>query len=93
MPRRQLLESIRRALGGTATQSAAELALNAVTQAIRDGMREDGEVKLAKFGTFKLKQVAARRLLLPHNGQSLTLPPRKVLRFIPSPHKAPDFPV
>lgn len=85
MRRKQLLENIRRALGGTATQNAAELALNAVTQAIRDGMREDEEVKLAKFGSFRLKQVRERRLLLPHNGQSLTLPPRKVLRFIPSP--------
>lgn len=85
MRRKQLLENIRRALGGTATQNAAELALNAVTQAIRDGMREDEEVKLAKFGSFRLKQVRERRLLLPHNGQSLTLPPRKVLRFIPAP--------
>ena len=85
MSRKRLLENIRRALGGTATQNAAELALSAVTQAIRDGMREDEVVKLAKFGTFRLKQVRARRLLLPHNGQSLTLPPRKVMRFIPAP--------
>jgi DNA-binding protein HU-beta len=93
MRRKQLLENIRRALGGTATQSAAELALNAVTRAIRDGMREDEEVKIAKFGTFRLKHVAARRLLLPKTGQSLTVPPRKVLRFIPAPRKAPNFPV
>lgn len=85
MSRKLLQDKIRRALGGTATQSAAELALHAVTQAIRDGMREDEEVKLAKFGTFKLKQVGARRLLLPHNGECLTLPPRKVLRFHPAP--------
>lgn len=85
MSRKRLVENIRRALGGTATQNAAELALSAVTQAIRDGMREDEVVKLAKFGTFRLKQVRARRLLLPHNGQSLTLPPRKVMRFIPAP--------
>ena len=85
MSRKRLVENIRRALGGTATQNAAELALSAVTQAIRDGMREDEVVKLAKFGTFRLKQVRARRLLLPHNGQSLILPPRKVMRFIPAP--------
>lgn len=84
MKKKQLLEHIRNALGGTATHNAAELALRAVTQAISDGLREEGEVKLARFGTFRLKEVAARRLLLPHNGKSMLLPPRKVLRFIPS---------
>lgn len=76
-----LLTHIRQALGGTATQSAAELALHAVLRAIADGLTEDAEVKLAGFGTFRLKDVASRRVLLPHNGQSLQLPPRKVLRF------------
>lgn len=79
--RAHLLARIRQALGGTATQSAAELALQAVLRAIADGLAEDAEVKLAGFGTFRIKEVAARRLLLPHNGNSLQLPPRKVLRF------------
>ena len=83
MNKKQLLEHIRHALGGTATQSAAELALQAVTRAIQDGLREDGEVKLARFGTFRMRQVAARRLLLPGSGEPMQLPPRKVLRFIP----------
>lgn len=84
MTNQELLEAIRQALGGTATQSAAELALQAVTRAIRDGLAEDGEVKLAGFGTFRYKTVAARRLLLPHNKQSIELPQRRVLRFIHS---------
>lgn len=87
MTHKQLLEQVRRALGGTATQSAAELALNAVTQAIRDGLAEDGEVKLAGFGSFRYKTVAARRLMLPHNGESIQLPQRQVLRFVPSSKK------
>lgn len=84
MTHSELLEEIRRALGGTATQSAAELALNAVTRAIRDGLAEDGEVKLAGFGSFRYKEVAARRLCLPHSGESMQLPARRVLRFVPS---------
>ena len=83
MNKKQLLEHIRLALGGTATQSAAELALQAVTRAIQDGLREDGEVKLARFGTFRMRQVEARRLLLPGSGEPMQLPARKVLRFIP----------
>lgn len=86
MNRRELLELIRRALGGTATHSAAELALTAVSRAIQDGLREDGEVKLARFGSFRLKRVKARRLLLPGSGTPMQLPARDVLRFI-SPEK------
>lgn len=83
MNRRELLELIREALGGTATHSAADLALSAVIRAIQDGLREDGEVKLARFGSFRLKKVAARRLLLPGSERSMVLPARKVLRFVP----------
>ena len=86
MNRRQLLELIRQALGGTATQSAAELALDADTRAIQDGLREDGEVKLARFGSFRMRRVAARRLLLPGSATPMQLPEREVLRFI-SPEK------
>ena len=84
MTHRELLDEIRRALGGTATHSAAELALQAVVRAIRDGLAEDGEVKLAGFGSFRYKTVAARKLQIPHSGETMELPPRRVLRFIPS---------
>lgn len=80
-----LIPLIRDSLGGTATQGAAYLALQAVVHAIRDGLKEDGEVKLARFGTFRLKDVAPRRLILPGSGKSMELPRRQVLRFIPSP--------
>lgn len=83
MNRKQLQELIREALGGTATHSAAELALDSVLRAIQDGLREDGEVKLARFGTFRLRQVAPRRLLLPGSSTPMQLPARRVLRFIP----------
>ena len=82
MNRRQLLELVRHALGGTATPGAAELALTAVTRAIKDGLKEDREVKLARFGTFRMRRVASRRLLLPGSGQEMQLPERDVLRFI-----------
>lgn len=81
MKRHELEERIREALGGTATHYAAELALSAVIRAIRDGLKEDGEVKLARFGTFRLVQRAPRRLCLPRSGEPLTLPPRTELRF------------
>lgn len=83
MHRHELEERIREALGGTATRYAAELALNAVIRAVREGLREDGEVKLAGFGTFRLVRCAPRLLKLPHTGEARLLPERTELRFTP----------
>ena len=81
MNRNNLQELVRQQLGGTATPMAAQLALDAVLQAIGQGLARDGEVRLAKFGTFRVSQRAPRRLLLPGSRQSLTLPQRQVIQF------------
>lgn len=82
----ELLQKVRAALGGTATQSAAELALDAVVRAIRDGLAEDGEVRLSKFGTFRMRTCQPRRLKNPRTGEEMVLPKRRELRFTPSRH-------
>ena len=87
MKHREFRETVRRELGGTATQMAADLAIAAVTRAIADGLQEDGEVKLAGFGSFRIQRRKARRLTLPHSGASMQLPERSVLRFTPAPLK------
>lgn len=81
--RQELQELVRQQLGGTATPMAAQLALDAVLRGIRSGLLEDGEVKLAHFGTFLVKTRAPRRLLLPGSQQSLQLPERKAVTFKP----------
>lgn len=81
MNRNDLQDLVRQQLGGTATPMAAQLALDAVLQAIGQGLARDGEVRLAKFGTFRVSQRAPRRLLLPGSRQSLTLPQRQVIQF------------
>ncbi len=80
-----IAERVRLALGGTATPGAAELALATVTTAITEGLLSDGEVRLAGFGTFRLRERAPRRLLLPGSGTPMQLPRRKVICFTPSP--------
>ena len=81
MNRNDLQELVRQQLGGTATPMAAQLALDAVLQAISQGLARDGEVRLAKFGTFRVSQRSPRRLLLPGSRQSLILPQRQVILF------------
>ena len=79
--RQALQELVRQQLGGTATPMAAQLAVDAVLRSICDGLADDGEVKLAHFGTFKVVQRAPRRLLLPGSQQELLLPQRKTVTF------------
>ncbi len=81
----ELQEAVRLALGGTATPMAARLAIAAVAQAVREGLAEDGCVRLAHFGTFRLQQRRPRRLRLPGSGEWFCLPERRVLCFSPSP--------
>lgn len=85
MNRRGLEEAVRTALGGTATHMAAELAVEAVLRSITDGLCTDGEVRLARFGTFKIKQRRPRQLTLPRSGAPHLLPERCVLTFTASP--------
>lgn len=81
MNRQGLQELVRQQLGGTATPMAAQLALDAVLRAITDGLTEDKEVKLVRFGTFRVQLRAPRKLLLPGSGRQLTLPPRTAITF------------
>lgn len=85
MNHKQLLENIRIALGGTATTQAARLALDSFTRAVRDGLLNEGNVRIAKFGVFRLVRRRPRRLVLPRSGESITLPLRNVVTFDPSP--------
>lgn len=88
MKKKDLLAEIQGALGGTATRGAAEMALGAVLRAVRAGLLEDGEVKLAGFGSFRMRQAAPRRVLLPGGEDSMILPRREVVRFTPAPQVA-----
>lgn len=83
--REQLIEAVRLKLGGTATTGAAELALGAVLRALTDGLRRDGEVRLSGFGSFRIKERASRRLLLPGSDTAMCLPARRIVSFTPSP--------
>jgi len=77
----ELNDLVRDALGGTATSVAASLSIDAVLRSIEEGLREDGLVKLAGFGSFQVKETAARSLRLPSNGKICDLPARSQLRF------------
>ncbi len=60
MNQKDFTRLVQEALGGTATERAATLAIEAVTRALADGLAEDGEVLLSGFGRFRVQTTPAR---------------------------------
>ena len=59
----------------------AEKAVNATLQAIAEGMKNDGKVQLVSFGTFEVRDRAARKGLNPATGESIDIAACKVPAF------------
>jgi nucleoid DNA-binding protein len=47
-------------------------------------LKKDDEVAIHGFGTFKVKQRAARTARNPHTGESIKVPAKKALAFKPA---------
>jgi DNA-binding protein HU-beta len=66
------------------SKRAAERALTAFLNGIRDGLRRDGSVTISGFGTFVVTRRAPRRGRDPRTGKRITIPSARVPRFRPS---------
>ena len=65
------------------TKKDAEKALNAVLSAIEDALKKGDKVQLVGFGTFEVKERAARKGRNPQTGQEIEIPASKVPVFKP----------
>lgn len=59
----------------------AEKAVNAAIEAITDGLKNDGKVQLVGFGTFEVRERAAREGKNPATGAKISIPATKVPAF------------
>lgn len=59
----------------------AEKAVNAVIATITDAMKENEKVQLVGFGTFEVRERAAREGKNPRNGEKILIPASKVPAF------------
>jgi DNA-binding protein HU-beta len=85
MNKGELVENVQSALGGDTSKAAAESAVAAVLDAIADGVRKDGTVQLIGFGTFIVRDRAARMGRNPKTGESMQIKASKGVGFKPSP--------
>lgn len=67
---------------GITKKQAAE-ALDAMLKAIKDALASGEKVSLVGFGTFMVKERAAREGRNPRTGKAIKIPPKKVPVFRP----------
>lgn len=77
-----LVEQVR-ATTGLARSEASEL-LEGVLEIIKDTLAEGETVKISGFGSFVVRQKAARRGRNPQTAEAIVLPKRRVLTYKPS---------
>jgi len=81
MNKAELVEAVKKEMGGITSKAAAERAIDAVLAAVKRGLRSDKEVQLVGFGTFVLAGRSARRGFNPHTRKPMRIPAMKTIRF------------
>jgi len=84
MNKAELIEAIQAALGPDATKRAADEALEAVLSSIIKGVKQDKKVQIIGFGTFEVKQRAARSGRNPKTGEAMQIAASTSVGFKPS---------
>ena len=65
------------------TKAQARSAVNAVIEGITKGIKENGKVQLAGFGTFKIVERKERTGIDPRTKKKIKIPAKKVVKFSP----------
>jgi DNA-binding protein HU-beta len=81
MNKAELVNEVHKLLGEGTSRAAAERAADSVLQAVKRGLKRDGEVHLVGFGTFSVTQRSARKGFNPHTRQPMKIPAMKLVRF------------
>jgi len=88
MNRGQLIETLMQVNGYT--RSEADNALNAVIDAVTEGLATDGNVTIRNFVTFNTVTLPAREMHNPFNNEPMTVPERATVRAKASKNLAKD---
>ncbi|MCL4142480.1 UNVERIFIED_CONTAM: hypothetical protein GTU68_000852 [Idotea baltica] len=84
MNKGELIEAVQKKLGSEATKRLAEDALAAVLDSIAEGVKSDQKVQIIGFGTFEVKNRAARMGRNPKTGEAMQISASKSVGFKPS---------
>ena len=84
MNKGELIEAVQKALGNEATKRQAEDSVAAVLDSIATGVKTDTKVQIIGFGTFEVKNRAARMGRNPKTGEAMQINASKSVGFKPS---------
>lgn len=79
MNKSELIDAI--AASADISKAAAGRALDAVTDSITQALKQDDQVSLVGFGTFQVKERAARTGRNPQTGAPINIPAAKIPSF------------
>ncbi|EJP82323.1 DNA-binding protein HU [Bacillus cereus VD133] len=79
MNKTELIKQV--AIQAELTKPQASLAVDAVLESIQHALQNGDNVQLIGFGTFEVRNRAAREGRNPHTGEALTIPASKVPAF------------
>ena len=65
------------------SQKQAQAALEATLKTIREALQRGNEVRLVGFGSFKVRQSAARKGVNPRDRKPIEVPAKERVRFFP----------
>ena len=87
MTKKELIRAVQQAAsdnGHEMTQKDIDTLIDIVFEQAAAGLAENGELKIADFGNFKVSERAARQGTNPRTGDKITIAARKVAKFKPS---------
>lgn len=84
MTKAEIVHSVYQQIGGFSKREALEL-VDAVFDIMKETLTNGEKIKVSGFGNFIVRDKTARPGLNPRTGERITLPPRRVVRFRPSP--------
>ncbi len=84
MNKSQLVELVAGKLEFLESRAQAQQVIEAVFEAVQEGVREDGRVAVAGFGTFERRRRAARKGRNPATKEMMEIPASTTVGFKPS---------
>ncbi len=81
MNKAELVAQVQKNLGGDTSKAAAEVAVAAVLDGIKQGVKKDKNVQVIGFGTFSVVKRAARKGVNPQTGEKIKIKASKSVKF------------
>ncbi|MDA0935191.1 MAG: HU family DNA-binding protein [Planctomycetota bacterium] len=83
MNKAELIDEVQKSLGADCSKAHAERVVQAVLSSVGKGLREHGSVQLVGFGTFQVKERAARMGRNPRTNEPMEIAASKSVGFKP----------